>query len=57
MNKTLENTLKTGIRDNTKFPTWDDKGVFTDDDGVHRKHKYPTVVRKLVGERIQRRWL
>ena len=32
MDKTLENTLKVGM--NTKFPTCDDKGVFTDD-GCH----------------------
>jgi hypothetical protein len=55
MNKTLEITLKTGI--NSKFLTCDDKGVFTDDDDAYRKHKYPTVVRRLVRERIQRRWL
>jgi hypothetical protein len=55
MNKTLEITLKTGI--NSKFLTCDDKGVFTDDDGAYRKHTYPTVVRRLVRERIQRRWL
>ena len=30
VNKTLENTLKTGM--NTKLPTCDDKGVFTDED-------------------------
>jgi hypothetical protein len=27
------------------------------DDGAFRKRKYPTVVRRLVGERAQRRWL
>jgi hypothetical protein len=32
MDKTLENTLKTGM--NTKLPTCDDKGVFTDDEGT-----------------------
>jgi len=32
MDKTLESTLKAGI--NTKLPTCDDKGVFTDDDDV-----------------------
>jgi hypothetical protein len=59
MDKMLENTLKAEI--NTKLPTCDDKGVFTDDDDTYRKHKYPTltptVVRRLVGERVQRRWL
>ena len=35
--KTLQNTLKTVI--NTKLPTCDDKGVFTDDDDTYRKHK------------------
>ncbi len=39
--KTPENTLKTTI--NTKLPTCDDKGVFTDDDDTHRKPKKPTV--------------
>jgi hypothetical protein len=42
MDKTLENTLKVSI--NTKLPTCDDKGVFTDDDVTYRKRKYPTVV-------------
>ena len=37
MDKTLENTLKSGI--NTKLTTCDDNGVFTDDDGAYRKHK------------------
>ena len=37
MDKTLENTLKASI--NTKLPTCDDKGVFTDDDDTYRKHK------------------
>jgi hypothetical protein len=32
MDKTLESTLKTGM--NTKLPTCDDKGVFTDDEFV-----------------------
>jgi hypothetical protein len=55
--KTLESTVKAGI--NTKLPTCDDKGVFTDDDGTYRplKRKCPTVVRRLVGQRVQRRWL
>jgi hypothetical protein len=35
--KTLDSTLKAGI--NTKFPTCDDKGVFTDDEGTYRKRK------------------
>jgi hypothetical protein len=35
MDKTLENTLKASI--NTKLPTCDDKGVFTDDDVTYRK--------------------
>ena len=39
--KTLENTLRTSI--NTKLPTCDDNGVFTDDDDTYRKHKYPKV--------------
>ena len=55
MDQTLEITLKTGM--NTKLPTCDDKGVFTDDEGTYRKRKYPTVGRKLVGDRVQRRWL
>ena len=42
MDKTLESTLKVSI--NTKLPTCDDKGVFTDDDGTYSNHKYPTVV-------------
>ena len=37
MDKMLENTLKVGI--NTKLPTCDDKGVFTDDDDTYRKRK------------------
>ena len=37
MDKTLENTLKVVI--NTKLPTCDDKGVFTDVDDTYRKHK------------------
>ncbi len=37
LDKTLENTLKASI--NTKLPTCDDKGVFTDDDDTYRKHK------------------
>jgi hypothetical protein len=37
MDKTLEITLKTGM--NTKLPTCDDKGVFTDDEGTYRKRK------------------
>jgi hypothetical protein len=37
MDKTLERTLKTSI--NTKLPTCDDKGVFTDDDDTYRKRK------------------
>ena len=37
MDKTLESTLKASI--NTKLPTCDDKGVFTDDDGTYRKRK------------------
>jgi hypothetical protein len=37
MDKTLENTLKASI--NTKLPTCDDKGVFTDDDDAYRKRK------------------
>ena len=32
MDKTLESTLKAGM--NTKLPTCDDKGVFTDDEGT-----------------------
>jgi hypothetical protein len=53
--KTLENTLKTGM--NTKFATCDDKGVFTDDEDTYMKRKYPTVGRRLVGDRVKRRWL
>ncbi len=34
MDKTQENTMKSGI--NTKLPTCDDKGVFTDDDDSYR---------------------
>ena len=37
MDKTLESTLKASI--NTKLPTRDDKGVFTDDDDTYRKRK------------------
>ena len=37
MDKTLESTLKAGM--NTKLPTCDDKGVFTDDDVTYRKRK------------------
>jgi hypothetical protein len=37
MDKTLESTLKASM--NTKLPTCDDKGVFTDDDGTYRKRK------------------
>ena len=37
MDKTLENTLKSGM--NTKLPTCDDKGVFTDDEDTYRKRK------------------
>jgi hypothetical protein len=37
MDKTLESTLKAGM--NTKLPTCDDKGAFTDDEGTHRKRK------------------
>ncbi len=51
----MENTLKAGM--NTKLPTCDDKGVFTDDEDTYRKRKYPTVGRRLVGDRVQRRWL
>jgi hypothetical protein len=46
IDKTLENTLKTGM--NTKLPTCHDKGVFTDDEDTYRR---------LVGDRVQRRWL
>ncbi len=55
MDKTLENTLKTGM--NTKLSTCDDKGVFTDDEDTYRKRKLLTVGRRLVGDRVQRRWL
>jgi hypothetical protein len=37
MDKTLESTLKASI--NTKLPTCDDKGVFTDDDVTYWKRK------------------
>jgi hypothetical protein len=37
MDKTLESTLKAGM--NTKLPTCDDKGDFTDDEGTYRKRK------------------
>ena len=37
MDKTLENTLKAGI--DAKFPSCDDKGVFTDDQDKYRKRK------------------
>ncbi len=33
VDKTLENTLNVGM--NTKFPTCDDKGVFTDDEDTY----------------------
>ena len=36
MDKTLEITLKVGM--NTKLPTFDDKGVFDDED-TYRKRK------------------
>jgi hypothetical protein len=55
MDKTLESTLKAGM--NTILPTCDDKGVFTDDEVTYRKRKIPTVGRRLVGDRVQRRWL
>ena len=38
MDKTLESTLKAGM--NTKLPTCDDKGVFTDDESTYRTRKY-----------------
>ncbi len=37
LDKKLEITLKVGM--NTKLPTYDDKGVFTDDEGKYRKRK------------------
>jgi hypothetical protein len=37
MEKTLGSTWKAGI--NTKLPTCDDKGVFTDDDVAYRTRK------------------
>jgi hypothetical protein len=37
MDKMLESTLKAGM--NTKSPTCDDKGVFTDDEDTYRKRK------------------
>jgi hypothetical protein len=37
MGKTLESTLKSGM--NTKLPTCDDKGAFTDDEDTYRKRK------------------
>ena len=38
MDKTLESTMKASV--NTKLPTCDDKGVFTDDDDdTYRKRK------------------
>ena len=37
MDQTLESTLKAGM--NTKLPTCDDKGVFTDDEDTYRKRK------------------
>ena len=37
MDKTVEKTLKSGM--NTKLPTCDDKGVFTDDEDTYRKRK------------------
>jgi len=37
MDKTLENTLKAGI--DAKFPSCNDKGVFTDDQDKYRKRK------------------
>jgi hypothetical protein len=41
MDKTLEITLRTGI--NTKLPTCDDKGVFTNDNDTYRKVKETQV--------------
>jgi len=37
MDKTLENTFRSSI--NTKLWTFDDKGVFTDDEDTYRNHK------------------
>ncbi len=37
MDKTMEITLKSEM--NTKLPTCDDKGVFTDDEDTYRKRK------------------
>ncbi len=37
VDKTMENTLNVGM--NIKFPTCDDKGVFTDDEDTYRKKK------------------
>ncbi len=37
VDKTIEITLKTGM--NTKLPTCDDKGVFTDDEDTYRKRQ------------------
>ena len=54
MDKTLEITLKAGIK--TNLPTCDEKEVFTNDDVAYRKHKYDTLGRKLVGERLWKRW-
>jgi hypothetical protein len=33
------------------------RDIFTDDEDTYRKRKYPTVGRRLVGDRVQRRWL
>ena len=51
MDKTLEITLNVGM--NTKLTTFDDK----ESSQMMKEHKYPTVGRRLVGDRGQRRWL
>jgi hypothetical protein len=37
VDETLESTLKVGM--NTKLPTCDEKGLFTDDEDKYRKRK------------------
>ena len=53
--KTLESTLKASI--NTKLPTCDDKGVFTEMMMTHTGTQVAYGGRSLVAERVWRRWL
>ncbi len=44
--------MKKMLRDNKML-----RDIFTDDEDTYRKRKYPTVGRRWVGDRVQRRWL